>query len=101
MRDASHVSIYQRYVHTPIRMSEDTLQNAIKKGNYFENECWINAMTDFYSDTLMNSKTRNRLTREKNIEILGRDNFHETGASIQEMEAVFKKSIFKSEYSIF
>ena len=36
-------------------------------------------------------KTRNRLTRDKIIEIIGRDDFKEVGATIQEMEAVFKK----------
>ena len=72
-------------------MSEGTIQKAIKKGNYIENECWINSLTDFYSDTIMNEKTRNRLTRDKIIEIIGRENFSETGATIREMEAVFKK----------
>ena len=38
----------------------------------------------------MNERTRNRLTREKVIEIIGRDDFHERGASIEEMELVFK-----------
>ena len=91
LQDATNVSIFNRYIHTPLRMSEDTIQKAISKGNYIENECWINALTDFYSDTIMNEKTRNRLTRQKVIEIIGRDNFGETGATIQEMEAVFKQ----------
>ena len=79
-------------MHTPLRMSEDTIQKAISKGNnHIENEFWINALTNFYSDTIMNERTRNRLTREKVIEIIGRDNFGEAGATIQEMEAVFKQ----------
>ena len=91
LRGATNVSIFNRYIHTPLRMSEDTIQKAISKGNCIENECWINALTDFYSDTIMNEKTRNRLTRQKVIEIIGRDNFGEAGATIQEMEAVFKQ----------
>ena len=91
LRDATNVSIFNRYTHTPLRMNEDTIHKAINKGNYIENECWINALTDFYSDTIMNERTRNRLTRERVIEIIGRDNFSETGATIQEMEAVFKQ----------
>ena len=39
----------------------------------------------------MNERTRNRLTRGKVLAIVGRDNFCETGATIQEMEAVFKQ----------
>ena len=91
LRDATNVSIFNRYIHTPLRMNEDTIHKAINKGNYIENECWINALTDFYSDTIMNERTRNRLTRERVIEIIGRDNFSETGATIHEMEAVFKQ----------
>ena len=67
------------------------MQKAIRNGNYIENKCWIDALADFYSDTIMNEKTRNRLTREKVIDIIGRDNFGETGATIQEMEAVVKQ----------
>ena len=78
-------------IYTPIKMSEGAIQQAIKKGNYIENECWINSLTDFYSDTIMNEKTRNRLTRDKIVELIGRENFSETGATIKEMEAVFKK----------
>jgi hypothetical protein len=72
-------------------MEASTIHKAIQNGNHIENECWINALTDFYKDTLMSEKNRNRLTREKVIEIIGRDNFHEKGASIAEMEQVFKQ----------
>ena len=91
LRDATNVSLYHKYIHTPIKTSEGTIQKAIKKSNYIENECWINSLTDFYSDTIRNEKTRNRLTRDKIIELIGRKNFSETGATIKEMEAVFKK----------
>ena len=37
--------------------------------------CWVNALTDFYKDTLMNEKTRKRLTVERFVEILGRNVF--------------------------
>ena len=72
-------------------MSEDTIHKAIKNGNHIENECCINSVTGFCSDTLMNERTRNRLTRDKVIEIIGKEGFHNTGASIQDMEPVFKK----------
>ena len=91
LRDASNVSIYLKYIHTPLKMSEDTIQKAIKQGNYIKNECWINSLTDFYSDTIMNERTRNRLTRDKIIEIIGRDYFKEVGATIQEMEATIQE----------
>ena len=91
LRDAVNVSIYHRYVHTPIIQNADTLREAISKGNYIDNECWIDLLTDYYADTLMSEKTRKRLTRDKVIEIIGRDDFSERGASIQEMHAVFQE----------
>ena len=79
LRDAVNVSIYHRYVHTPIAQNADTLKEAISKGHYIDNECWINLLTDYYADTIMNERTRKRLTREKVIEIIGRDDFSEKG----------------------
>ena len=91
LRDSVNVSIYHRYVHTPIVQNADTLKEAISKGNYIDNECWINLLTDYYADTLMSEKTRKRLTRDKVIEIIGRDDFSERGASILEMHPVFQE----------
>ena len=42
----------------------------------------------------MNERTRNRLTRDRIIEIIG-DDFQEVGATIQEMEAAFKQFNFQ------
>ena len=90
LTNAVNVSIYNKYIHTPITTNAQTVKEAISKGHYIDNECWINELTDFYADTVMNERTRKRLTRDKVIEIIGRSDFHEKGASIQEMEAVFK-----------
>ena len=53
--------------------------------------CWVNALIDLYKDTLMNEKTRKRLTVERIVEIPGTVEmiFNRKGASIQEMENVF------------
>ena len=46
---------------------------AMKKEHYRDQECWINTITDFYGDTLMNDKkNRNVLTREKLLAILNK-----------------------------
>ena len=90
LTNAVNVSIYNKYIHTPITTNAQTVKDAISKGRYIDNECWVNVLTDFYADTVMNERTRKRLTRDKVIEIIGRNDFHEKGASIQEMEAVFK-----------
>ena len=66
LRDATNASIYHKYLHTRIKMSEDIIQKAIKKGNYIENECWINSLTDFYSDTIMNEKNSQQINQRQN-----------------------------------
>ena len=70
-------------------MEASTIKKAIEKGHWIENMCWVNALTDFYQDTIVNEKTRTRLTVERIVENLGRNDFYTKGVSIQEMESVF------------
>eukprot|EP00438_Fugacium_kawagutii_P023181 Skav227407 [mRNA] locus=scaffold5580:24324:27602:- [translate_table: standard] len=87
-----NISIYHRYIHTPLSLKADTIGKAIEKGHYIKNQCWINCLMDFYGDTLMSDKKRakNKLTAERISEIIGRNNFTEKGASINEMSKVFE-----------
>ena len=62
--------------------------------------CWVNALPDFYRDTIMNEKTRKRLTVGRIAEILCRNDFYEKGASIQEMKKYLSNSVSKLAYTI-
>ena len=42
-----------------------TIKKAIQKGQYVQNLCWVNALMDFYKDTVMSEKSRKKLTTEK------------------------------------
>ena len=85
-----HVSMYHRYIYTDLNSNLTTLRQAIENSTHIENQCWINSLSDFYRDTLMDYGKRNQLTREKIIEIIGRNDFYSNGASIEEMDKVFK-----------
>ena len=85
-----HVSMYHRYIYTDLNSNLTTLRQAIENSTHVENQCWINSLSDFYRDTLMDYGKRNQLTREKIIEIIGRSDFYSNGASIEEMDKVFK-----------
>ena len=85
-----HVSMYHRYIYTDLNSNLTTLRQAIENSTHIENQCWINSLSDFYRDTLMDYGKRNQLTREKIIEIIGRSDFYSNGASIEEMDKVFK-----------
>ena len=76
-------------MNTPKALQAETIGEAIKKRHHIENECWKNSFLDFYSDTLMSEKSKNKLTREKVIEITGRDDKKDTGITINKMEQEF------------
>ena len=65
LTDAVNISIYHNYIHTPINLEASTIKKAIQKGHYIKNMCWVNALMDFYKDTMMSEKSRKRLTTEK------------------------------------
>ena len=91
LRDATNISLYHRYINTPINIEASTIKMAIEKGNHIKNACWANALYDFYGNTIMSEKTRKRLTIERMIEITGRQDFYENGLSINDMDKVFKE----------
>ena len=40
---------------------------AMKKEHYRDQECWINTITDFYGDTLMNDKKQKCVNKRETI----------------------------------
>ena len=95
LRNADNVSIYHRFVETEIDTSYATVKQALAKQNYREGECWINALVEHYSDTLMKHKRgplAKNLTRDKVLQLIGlsEDEFIKNGTSIMKMERVFE-----------
>ena len=92
LTDASeNVSIYHRYVLTEVNSRMGYLKGALEKHEHTKNQCWKNALVDFYSDTLMDDRRRKRQSVDKIIEITGRDDFYRKGASISDMDKVFRE----------
>ena len=48
LRDATNISIYNKYIETEIDPSYSTIKEALAKKHYTENECWINSLLDHY-----------------------------------------------------
>ena len=94
LTETSHVSMFHRYIQTPLNPEYATVKEAIKVNHYQENQCWLNTITDYYKDTLMGEKRRekNRLTRKSMLNLLGKseEDFKTSGASIKEMVKVFE-----------
>ena len=96
LTDTSHVSMFHRYIQTPLNPEYETLKEAIKVNHYQENQCWLNTITDYFKDTLMGEKRKrrekNRLTRKSILDLIGKseEGFKTSGASIKEMVKAFE-----------
>ena len=86
-----NVSIYHRYVLTEVKPIMGYLKGAMEKTEHTKNQCWKNALVDFYGDTLMDDRRRKRLSVDRIMEITGRDDFYSKGASISDMDKVFRE----------
>jgi hypothetical protein len=92
-RDGSKQSIKYSYISTPLDLSKDTFEEAIKNNNYTKDECWINTLYDFYKDTLLSTnKKRIVISREIILNVLNRteENIKE-GLSVEDILPFFIK----------
>ena len=94
LRDVTNVSMYHNYIQTPLNPEYETLKEAIKVEHYQDNVCWINTLTDYYKNTLMGDKKRekNKLTREGILKLINKtkDDFTTNGGSLDDMTKVFE-----------
>ena len=87
LRNADNIGIYHRYIQTELDTDYTTFEEAIKVKHYTKNECWINALNDFYG----NEPRMKKMTRENVLRLIGKtdEDFKTNGASINDMEKVF------------
>ena len=92
----NNVSIYHRYIETELDTECFTVKDAIQNQKYRFNKCWISALVDTYEGTALMRVKRGRLaktlSRDKVLELLemSEEEIVEKGASINQMDAVFK-----------
>ena len=95
LKNTANVSMYNIYIQTPLDPEFETFKEAINVKHYKENECWFNTITDWYKDTLMGEKRRekNRLTKESMLKLMNKteEDYKTNGASIQDMVPVFER----------
>ncbi len=66
-------SSYFAYRSTQLDLSKRCLKEAMENQKYIRYECWLNAIVDFYGDTLLSpGKKRNVITRQKILQIIRR-----------------------------
>ena len=93
LRRSENISMYNTYMYTELDTSKETFMEAIQKGNYVDNQCWLNTLTDYYKDTLMNNKKKEPMSRGMILKLINKteQEFTESGASIDDMIPVFMK----------
>jgi hypothetical protein len=92
LRDGNKISINSNYIHTELNLEKETFFDALRNDNHRVNECWLNAITELYGDTVLGSNRREVLTREKLLTLIGKD--EETiknGCSIDDVMPFFEK----------
>ena len=97
MKQGQSISTYYRYIQTEVNTEAETLKEALRKKNYRENECWINALLESFEGTKLTRERRQQknvktLTRSKVLELLDmtEEEFINNGATINQMDKVFK-----------
>ena len=92
LKDGLKISINNKYIYTELNLEKTTFINAMKQDNLRVNECWLDALTYYYGDTVLASNRREVLTRERLLELLGKT--EETignGCSISDVMPFFHK----------
>ena len=60
LKNTANLGMYNIYIQTPVDPEFETFKEAIQVKHYKENECWFNTITDWYKDTLMGEKRREK-----------------------------------------
>ena len=81
-------SMYNICIQTPSDPEFETFKGAITVEHYKENECWFNTITDWYMDTLMGEKRREKQIHKKSmLKLMNKteDDVKTNGASTRDM----------------
>ena len=103
-RSGDKVAIAFKYCSYQIDTTKKSFKDALRKGEHRASECWINTIYDNFQDKLLRpDKTKNVITRETILEVLGRTEADiQDGLSIEEVLPFFQKYKLKLRvYDVF
>ena len=99
VKNPANVSMFNIYIQTPLNPDFETFKEAIGVKPYKEKECWFNTITDWYKDTLMGEKRRekNRLTKESMLKLMNKteEDFKRTGHQYRIWCRCLNTTVFK------
>jgi hypothetical protein len=86
LRSQDKISIYHKYIETYVNLEYEHLKEAIENKDYIENECWLNAITDYYKNLFQHKK----ITRETILTLINEteDNIKD-GISVNDVMPLF------------
>jgi len=89
-REASLISICNKYIHTELDPDGETIHDMIKNGNHVDYQCWINLLLDLLKESKV--ARYGTLTRDSLIKELGRSELTGgNGFTITELEPFFQR----------
>ena len=102
-RSGDKVAIAFKYCSYQLDLSKKTFREALYKDNRKSSECWINTIFDNFSKLLRPDKTKNLITRETILKVLGRtEEDIKEGLTIEEVLPFFQKYKLKLRvYDVF
>jgi len=93
-RASENVSCYNTYITTSLDLTKDYFFQAIERGHYKKNRCWLNTLMDVYGNGLLSQNKQQRyiITVDKILETIGMTDYNiERGFTIHDFEQFFKK----------
>ena len=95
LKNGGDIGMYHYTINTELDVKEDDFVRAIQNEDHENNMCWINTLTDHYSETLMskNKWQSKRMTRETILDLMNvtEEEFRKNGASVDDMMPVFEE----------
>ena len=98
-KDTEKLAAFYRYTTTELDLEFDTFKEAISKGNYRKDECFINSIYDFYGDNLMRAdRKRNVINRATLLQTIGKtEETVEDGLSFEDVLPFFWETSFHNK----
>jgi len=103
-RSGDKVAIAFKYCSYQLDTAKRSFKDALRKGEHRASECWINTIYDNFKDKLLRpDKTKNVITRETILQVLGRtEEDIKDGLTIDEVLPFFQKYKLKLRvYDVF
>ena len=94
-RASENVSCYNTYITTSLDLTKDYFFQAIERGHYKKNRCWLNTLMDVYGNGLLSQNKQQRyiITVDKILETIGMTDYNiERGFTVHDFDQFLRNA---------